>query len=143
MDSPVLTQLFRQLFSHPACQSSNPIVGSSYRRVIRGQYLRLSACQRRSLLTRKTNPKTRDSEGESFWTKRGDYPRDISRQMREFPTITAKDLRNHRERPTQVKMLTREFIDGKGGFTLNAILGKKTRIVWKRRLSRLHCRQSL
>jgi hypothetical protein len=36
--------------------------------------------------------------------------------MREFPTITAKDLRNHRERPRQVKMLTREFIDGKVHF---------------------------
>ncbi|KAF5014984.1 hypothetical protein F66182_13841, partial [Fusarium sp. NRRL 66182] len=46
-----------------------------------------------------------------MWTKRDDYPRDLDQQLRTFPLVTAKDLRNRRERPRQVKMLTREFID--------------------------------
>ena len=33
--------------------------------------------------------------------------------MKTYPLVTAKDLRNRRERPRQVKMLTREFIDGR------------------------------
>ncbi|KAM0088862.1 hypothetical protein ACP6JD_007823 [Aspergillus fumigatus] len=45
------------------------------------------------------------------WLKRGDYPRDIEEELKTYPLVTAKDLRNRRERPRQVKMLTREFID--------------------------------
>lgn len=33
-------------------------------------------------------------------------------QLQAYPLVTAKELRHHRERPRQVKMLTREFIDG-------------------------------
>lgn len=47
-----------------------------------------------------------------MWTKRGDYPRDITEELRTYPLVTAKELRNRRERPRQVKMLTREFIEG-------------------------------
>lgn len=50
-----------------------------------------------------------------LWTKRGDYPKNIDEEYWSYPTVTAKDLRNRRERPRQVKMLTREFIDGKLG----------------------------
>lgn len=46
-----------------------------------------------------------------MWTKRGDYPRDITEELRTYPLVTAKELRNRRERPRQVKMLTREFIE--------------------------------
>lgn len=47
-----------------------------------------------------------------LWTKRGDIPKDIDKEYWSYPTVTAKELRNRRERPRQVKMLTREFIDG-------------------------------
>jgi hypothetical protein len=50
-----------------------------------------------------------------LWTKRGDYPKNIDEEYWSYPTVTAKDLRNRRERPRQVKMLTREFIDGRLG----------------------------
>lgn len=47
------------------------------------------------------------------WHRRGDYPKDIEEELKTYPLVTAKDLRNRRERPRQVKMLTREFIDGR------------------------------
>lgn len=47
-----------------------------------------------------------------LWTKRGDIPKNIEQEYRSYPTVTAKELRRRRERPRQVKMLTREFIDG-------------------------------
>lgn len=50
-----------------------------------------------------------------LWTKRGDVPKNIDKEYWSYPIVTAKDLRNRRERPRQVKMLTREFIDGNLG----------------------------
>ena len=103
MDSPVLNQLFRQLFRHPACQS------------IRRPPTLLSRPQARSFLTRRGPAKRKPQDEVQLWTKRGDYPKDIDEEYRKFPTVTAKELRNRRERPRQVKMLTREFIDGEFG----------------------------
>lgn len=100
MDSPALTQLFRQLFRHPACQS------------IRRPPSLLSRPQSRSFLTRRGPVKRKQQDDVQMWTKRGDYPKDIDEEYRKYPTVTAKELRNRRERPRQVKMLTREFIDG-------------------------------
>lgn len=48
------------------------------------------------------------------WNKRGDYPRDIGEELKTYPLVTVRDLRHRRERPRQVKMATREFIDGMG-----------------------------
>lgn len=99
MDSPVLNQLFRQLFRHPACQSLRRPPSSISR-------------QTRTFLTRRT-PTKRKSQGDGMlWSKRGDYPKNIDEEYWSYPTVTAKELRNRRERPRQVKMLTREFIDG-------------------------------
>lgn len=47
------------------------------------------------------------------WNRRGDYPKDIDEELRTYPLVTAKDLRRRKDRPRQVKMLTREFIDGR------------------------------
>ncbi|KAG0154522.1 hypothetical protein PDIDSM_90 [Penicillium digitatum] len=101
MDSPVLTQLFRQLFRHPACRS------------LRRPPSVLARPQSRSFLTRRTpvNVKRKPQGDVQLWTKRGDYPKNIDEEYKKYPTVTAKELRNRRERPRQVKMLTREFID--------------------------------
>lgn len=105
MDSPVLTQLFRQLFRHPACRS------------LRRSPSVFTRPQSRSFLTRRTpvNVKRKPHDDIQLWTKRGDYPKNIEEEYRTYPTVTAKELRNRRERPRQVKMLTREFIDGEFG----------------------------
>lgn len=100
MDSPVLNQLFRQLFRHPACQTFRK--PPSLPR------------QTRTFITRRTptGPKRKSQDDGMLWTKRGDIPKNIDREYVSYPTVTAKDLRHRRERPRQVKMLTREFIDG-------------------------------
>lgn len=102
MDSPVLNQLFRQLFRHPACQTLRKPPPSLSR-------------QTRTFLTRRTahSPKRKSQDDGMLWTKRGDIPKNIDQEYLSYPTVTAKELRRRRERPRQVKMLTREFIDGK------------------------------
>jgi hypothetical protein len=112
MDSPVLTQLFRQLFRHPACQS------------LRRQPPSLSRTQSRSFLTRRTPNKRKSQDDGMLWTKRGDIPKDIDKEYWSYPTVTAKELRNRRERPRQVKMLTREFIDGELNDRWSCALGR-------------------
>lgn len=118
MDSPVLNQLFRQLFRRPACQSlrhsSVPTPSSSGRRAAAG--VRLSGPSRqqsRSFLTRRTQTKRKNVNDGLIWHRIGDYPKDIDQELRTYPLVTAKDLRSRKERPRQVKILTREFIDGK------------------------------
>lgn len=101
MDSPVLSQLFRQLF-RPACQSLRRPPSSLSR-------------QSRTFLTRRAPTKRKSQDDAMLWTKRGDVPKNIDKEYWSYPTVTAKDLRNRRERPRQVKMLTREFIDGNFG----------------------------
>ena len=118
MDSGTLTRLLRQLFQHPACQSvkSRPLSSSSCPSR-RGYGLDLkvpSRQQRRSFLTRKASSKQKSlEENGMLWTKRGDDTRDIEEELRTYPLVTANDLCNRRERPKELKMLTREFIDGK------------------------------
>lgn len=112
MDSPLLNQLFRQLFNHRACQCTRP---TSVRRLngTRHGQATLQYQQSRSFLSRReTSSKKNVTNDGAMWTKRDDYPRDLEQQLRTFPLVTAKDLRNRRERPRQVKMLTREFIEG-------------------------------
>ncbi|OXV07714.1 hypothetical protein Egran_04522 [Elaphomyces granulatus] len=116
MDSGTLTRLLRQLFQHPACQSvkSRPLSSSSCPSR-RGYGLDLkvpSRQQRRSFLTRKASSKQKSlEENGMLWTKRGDDTRDIEEELRTYPLVTANDLCNRRERPKELKMLTREFID--------------------------------
>ncbi|KAL4969353.1 amidase signature domain-containing protein [Aspergillus stella-maris] len=107
MDSPVLNQLFRQLFRHPACQSLRPSTSSHT------QSFRLPRSQQqcRTLLTRRTTAKRKAADNGTNWTKRGDYPKDITNEMKSYPLVTAKELRHRQDRPRQVQMLTREFID--------------------------------
>lgn len=116
MDSPVLNQLFRQLFRHPACQALPTRSSSlSSRRVGR---LAGGAPQQqcRPFLTRRAPNKRKNTDDALTWNRRGDYPKDIDEELRTYPLVTAKDLRRRKDRPRQVKMLTREFIDGMDGW---------------------------
>lgn len=107
MDSPVLNHLFRQLFRHPACQSLRPSLPSHTFRLSR------SHPQYRTFITRRAPVKRKSSDDGLNWTKRGDYPKNIDEELKTYPLVTAKELRHRRDRPRQVQMLTREFIDGK------------------------------
>ena len=51
---------------------------------------------------------------ESDWQQRTDmFPEDMSAEYAEYPMVTAQELRQRRERPRRVKMLMRDFIEGK------------------------------
>lgn len=71
------------------------------------------------------------------WNRRGDYPKDIDEELRTYPLVTARDLRRRKDRPRQVKMLTREFIDGR---ERNDYVEMPERLVANRELV---CRQSV
>lgn len=112
MDSPVLSQLFRQLFTHPACQSLRSSPPLPCRRAPWPRLSDHSRRQCRPFLSRRTAAKRKKGESELHWVRRDDYPQDIEQGLMTYPLVTAKELRRRRERPRQVQMLTREFIDG-------------------------------
>lgn len=114
MDSPIVTQLFRQLFrqGHPACQSRRNLTNLASA-IQRGRQLR----QVRALSSEhKRRGALSASEKERQWQQRSNVvPGDRSEDLGRFPTVTAKELRSYRERPRRVKMLMRDFIEGQLG----------------------------
>ncbi|KAI2616022.1 DUF185-domain-containing protein [Hypoxylon sp. NC1633] len=115
MDSPIVAQLFRQLFRHPACQSRRNLVALSsclrHGRRIQQQQQRQ---QRRHMATRHTTRGSRQGlpENDNHWQQRTKLVTlDMSEEYKAYPTVTANDLRSRRERPRRVKMLMRDFIE--------------------------------
>jgi len=109
MDSPIVTQLFRQLFRHRACHSLRSHSSVPFRRYHHGrgtQQLRYYSQQRgwgSGVYTK----------NESHWQQRSDlFPEDMSEEYKTYPMVTAEHLKTRRERPKRVKILTRDFIDG-------------------------------
>lgn len=112
MDSAVLNQLFRQLFRHPACQCPR---SSSILPARRPGTVRLAtppSQQYRTFISRIRRKPKHDESETLYWTRREDYPLDFKETM-SYPLVTAKELRRNRERPRRIRMLTREFIDGR------------------------------
>ncbi|PGH16383.1 hypothetical protein AJ80_05233 [Polytolypa hystricis UAMH7299] len=109
MDSPIVAQLFRQLFTHRACQLTKSHSALPFRKSGPSQYVHV---QYRTLITKTTSSRRRKVDDGSYWRQRADdFPRDMSAELREYPLITAKELRTRAHRPKRVKMLTRDFID--------------------------------
>lgn len=104
MESPWVSQLFRQLFSQRARHCLR----------LQAQATKLSPCQqRRQYVTRRL----KDPAYTSSWQQRIDaFPKDMSKQLQEYPQVTAKELRVRRQRPRRVKMPIRDFIEGRGDF---------------------------
>ncbi|KAI1123169.1 S-adenosyl-L-methionine-dependent methyltransferase [Nemania abortiva] len=131
MDSPIVTQLFRQLFRHPACQSRRNLAttttttttnslaahlhhGRRARHSQQRQHQQLSSQQRRTMATRDTvrGQKPGQKNNEANWQQRTEmFSLDMSEEYKKYPTVTAHDLRARRERPKRVKMLMRDFIE--------------------------------
>jgi Putative S-adenosyl-L-methionine-dependent methyltransferase len=58
------------------------------------------------------------------WQQRSDWPPDRMPEFESYPWVTAKQLRENRDRPRRVKMLLRDFIDGEySGDTVPADTG--------------------
>ncbi|KAK5084245.1 hypothetical protein LTR05_005321 [Lithohypha guttulata] len=104
MDSPAINQIFRQLFA--------PARGCLRRHAQAAQngFQQNLSHTRRGYATRRRTDYMGD--GQSNWQQRLDhFPRDVSKQIREYPRLTAKELARRSQRPTRVKMFTRDFID--------------------------------
>ncbi|TAQ84740.1 hypothetical protein B7494_g6932 [Chlorociboria aeruginascens] len=102
MDSPIVTQLFRQLFRHQTCQSlpSHSTLPVRLQHVRRSQYRCVS------------DRRGKAASSELHWQQRMDkFPEDMTGEFSKYPMVTANDLRGRRERPRRVKMLTRDFIE--------------------------------
>lgn len=121
MDSPIVTQLFRQLFrhGHPACHARRNLTNLTsalhhhHHRRRRHQQLHSQLRQVRALSSGRERGAISQSEKERGWQQRNSvWPKDRSDELARYPTVTAKQLRSHRERPRRVKMLMRDFIEG-------------------------------
>jgi hypothetical protein len=104
MDSPVVSQIFRQLFTSPArccLRHYTPVSLSTHT---------TSFSQRRTYALRRPE---KEPGGSSRWQQRIDaFPKNMSKQLKEYPRVIATDLKHRTQRPRRVRMLTRDFIDG-------------------------------
>lgn len=102
MDSPLISRLFRQLFSQRPCQKLRPHTSSP---------LRIFNARRQQIRSYAGGKEPND---ESEWQQRAYlYPGDMSEEFKKYPMVTANQLRSRKVRPRRVKMLTRDFIEGK------------------------------
>lgn len=102
MDSALATQFFRQLFARPARQCLQAQARA------RSFPLR-NPLQRRAYALRH---KEDDGSGRSNWQQRLDhFPPDVTKEIGQYPRVTAAELRHRSQRPRRVKMYTRDFID--------------------------------
>ncbi|KAJ1327925.1 SAM-dependent methyltransferase [Microdochium nivale] len=112
MDFPVLARVFRQLFRHhPSCRAHQNLAAlSSCIQHGRRQPRRHMASSPRQTVTRGAKPKPKPNE--SDWQQRTElFTLDMADQYRDYPMVTADELRRTRSRPRQVKMLMRDFIE--------------------------------
>lgn len=111
MDSPIVTQLFRQLFRHRGCNSQRNLVAlsSCIQHGRRVQQQKRSMAMRHTTRGAKPNQKTNESD----WQQRTElFSHDMTEEYKAFPTVTANELRTRTERPRRVKMLMRDFVEG-------------------------------
>ncbi|PSR87414.1 S-adenosyl-L-methionine-dependent methyltransferase [Coniella lustricola] len=120
MDSPIVTQLFRQLFRHrhPACHARRSLSSTLAPALHHRRQLRQLSSSPSSSARSSSNSRGRgatalsESEKERGWQQRHHLlPKDKSAEARTYPTVTARDLRQYKERPRRVKMLLRDFIE--------------------------------
>ena len=106
MDSALLTNLFRRLFSHRTCSRLKSIPSLPVAR--KHQYHRIPNEDDRRDVER-----SQDARRESSWQQRTDlFPEDKTKDFKKYPMVTADGLRGRKERPKKVKMLIRDFIEG-------------------------------
>ncbi|KAF2636350.1 DUF185-domain-containing protein [Massarina eburnea CBS 473.64] len=117
MESPLITNLFRQLFSHRAPQC---LVQRTARLAVptaSAPHVARRGKATRAMKAATAGPRTpRVLEGEtkreSRWQpRRNVFPQERMEEFERYPMVTADMLKNRRERPRRVKMLLRDFIE--------------------------------
>jgi len=110
MDSPLVNRIFRRLFAHDTCSRLRSQRPSSP--------LLLPQCQQRTfaITARRQRDKkygAKPQEQES-WQPRSELVVDEKvTEFKRYPVVTADELRERKERPRRVKMLMRDFIEGR------------------------------
>jgi hypothetical protein len=109
MDTPLVAQVFKQLFSNARCQSCRKAFRLS------NSLPKAAAAQRRWNNT--VRGKAVSAKSELHWQQRSDLlQHDATEEFNKYPMVTAADLRARVERPRKVKMLMRDFIEGLATF---------------------------
>lgn len=116
MDSPIVAQLFRQLFRHRprGCKGNLPNLRNGLREPLVSAPVSYSGThQARAYVARPSRDRGM-KKNESRWQQRTNIlPQDRSSEFEEYPYISLDELKNRTERPRKVKMSMRDFIDGK------------------------------
>lgn len=108
-----MAQLFRQLFHHrpPGCKGVRNI--TQLRNGLRTTTI-VGHSQSRFYATKHRSSDRGMKKNESRWQQRTSIlPQDRSAEFAEYPYISIDELKQRTERPRKVKMLLRDFIDGK------------------------------
>ena len=108
MESELLTRVFRRLLSHNVC--------SKLRYQAPGRRATLNAPQRRWYVSPKDDNTIDefDARRESDWQQRSTiFTPDKMKEYDKYPTVSFDQLKTRHKRPKRVKMLTRDFIDGR------------------------------
>lgn len=111
MDSPIVAQIFRQLFHHrpPGCKGVRNLAG--LRNGLRTSTI--VSHQSRFYVAGRPSSDRGMKKNESRWQQRTNIlHQDRSTEFAEYPYISIDELKQRTERPRKVKMLLRDFIDG-------------------------------
>ncbi|KAF4510241.1 hypothetical protein G6O67_002144 [Ophiocordyceps sinensis] len=114
MDSPIMAQLFRQLFRHRprGCQGRRLLrTGLDGQQQQQHHHHHHPLHHRRPYSTRASRDRGMQTN-ESRWQQRTNIlPEDRRDEFAQYPYVSAQDLKKRTERPRRVKMLLRDFID--------------------------------